>query len=94
MNFIEILEGSAAKVVAGISYVALVAFELYISRRKNKRLYESKDTVINLSLGAITSAVKLLIKGLTLAFFYLVHQYALWDIPAYSVLFVWSCSTT
>jgi len=86
MNFIEILDGSAAKAVAGVSYVALVAFELYISRRKNKHLYETKDTVINLSLGAITSAVKLLVKGMTLAFFYLVHQYALWDIPAYSVL--------
>ncbi|GIV38467.1 MAG: C-5 sterol desaturase [Thermonema sp.] len=81
--FWHILDGGMAKTIAAISYIILITIEIVIAVRKNLKLYSTRDTFNNLMLGAITSVVKIFIKGVTLAFFgYLHQQYALFDIPA------------
>lgn len=79
----HVLDGSAAKTLAAISYLVLITVELVISVRRNIRLYNRKDTINNLALGAMTSVVKLTVKGLTLGFFAYLHKhFALFEIPA------------
>ncbi len=87
INFVEVLDGKTAKILAAISYLSLVALELYFGRRKNQKLYETKDTVINLSLGTLNSIVKLFVKGTTLLLFYGIHNnFAVMQIPVNSLL--------
>lgn len=85
INFVEVLDGSTAKALAAVSYIALVLLEFYISMKKRQKLYEAKDTFINLSLGTLNSIVKLFVKGTTLLLFYTIHEhFAILHIPVTS----------
>jgi sterol desaturase/sphingolipid hydroxylase (fatty acid hydroxylase superfamily) len=84
-DIISALESSTAKTLAAVSYISLVLLEIYISRKKNQKIYETKDTILNLSLGTINSIIKLVTKGATVAFFYAIHQaFSLYEIPVNS----------
>ena len=86
INFVEALEGNVPKALAAISYIALVLLEIVVSYRKRQKLYETKDTVINLSLGTINAVVKFIMKGATLLLFYTIYSnFAIMEIPVASV---------
>jgi len=73
---------STAQTIASVSYLSLIAIEFVIGLRKNLRLYENKDTAVNLSLGLLTSFTKVFIKGVTLAYFIWLQQWwKMADIP-------------
>jgi len=69
---------STAQTIGLIVFVLLVLVEVFISIRKNLRLYESRETAVNLSLGLLTSFSKILVKGLTLAYFTWLQE--IWDL--------------
>lgn len=66
---------------AVFAFVSLIIVELYISYRRKLKLFEFQDTTINLTLGLLTSLTKLLVKGITLGYFYWIGQWKIWDIP-------------
>ncbi|HSK14377.1 MAG TPA: sterol desaturase family protein [Phnomibacter sp.] len=85
-EFVIWMQGNTAMTIAGAFYLALVLLELFAGYRKQVPLYEKKDTVINLGLGAITSVAKFLMKGATLLLFYFVfNNFAPWHIPIDSI---------
>ena len=85
-QFVEWMQGNFALAIAGGLYIFLVLFELNAGYRKHQKLYEQKDTIINLSLGAVTSVAKFLTKGATLFLFYFVsNRFAPWHIPINSI---------
>ncbi len=87
MDLTLLLSSGFVKALAALFYILLIVFESYISFKKKKKVYEKNDTFINLSLGVFTSVTKLLIKGVTLGFFYLVQQHlALATIPINSIV--------
>lgn len=73
---------STAQAIATVAFISLLVVELVISLRKNLKLFETKDTAVNLALGGLTSFVKVFIKGTTLVFFYWVQSFwKVTDIP-------------
>ncbi|GAB4488033.1 MAG: sterol desaturase family protein [Raineya sp.] len=70
-----------AQAIAGFAFVSLLLIEFFLSTKKQLALFERKDTQINLTLGLLTSFTKLLVKGITLAYFYWLGQWKIWTVP-------------
>jgi len=68
------------EVITMLVFFAFIGFEILMSSIKKVRLYETKDTLVNLTLGFVTFITILSIKGVAFAAFSYVHQFALFDI--------------
>ncbi|MFN3316349.1 MAG: sterol desaturase family protein [Raineya sp.] len=70
-----------AQFIALFVFFALLFVELWISFNKNLKLFDKKDTFVNLSLGILTSITKIAIKALTIVYFQWLGQWKIWEIP-------------
>ena len=61
-------------------FVLLVALELVVAVREGRERYETKDTVSSLPMGVGNALIRLLTKGVSLAVFYFIYQYRLFDL--------------
>jgi sterol desaturase/sphingolipid hydroxylase (fatty acid hydroxylase superfamily) len=70
-------------------FIAAMALEWWLARRRGVAVYRAADTVASLSLGTISQLVGVLTKVATLGLYTLVHSHAaLWQLPVESV-WVW-----
>ena len=70
-------------------FIAAMALEWWLARRRGLAVYRAADTVASLSLGTISQLVGVLTKVATLGLYTLVHSHAaLWPLPVDSV-WVW-----
>jgi len=70
-----------AQAIASIAFISLLAFEFWIHLKKRLKLFETKDTTVNLTLGLLTSFTKVFVKGITLVYFEWLGQWKIWEIP-------------
>ena len=61
-------------------FVLLVAVELVVAVYEGRERYETKDTVSSLSMGLGNAVIRLVTKGVSLAVFYFIYQYRLFDL--------------
>jgi sterol desaturase/sphingolipid hydroxylase (fatty acid hydroxylase superfamily) len=62
-------------------FILLLVAEAVFSALDQRDLYEAKDTCASLAMGVGNVLVNLVVKGVELAFFFVVYQFALFDIP-------------
>jgi sterol desaturase/sphingolipid hydroxylase (fatty acid hydroxylase superfamily) len=64
-----------------ILYAAAVTFEVFHDRKHQLKLYNFKDSLLNISLGSLAVLNRVIFEGLWLGFWIYLTQFSLWSIP-------------
>lgn len=80
---VETLIAHSKEITAGflVVFAAFVIIDWYRNYKKGTGLYDKNDARISLTLGLISSVLRIILKGLTLKLWFLAYNHALLSIP-------------